>query len=31
MEIRAGVGGIDASVFVEDLYRTYFRYAESQN
>lgn len=30
VEIRAGTGGEEASLFVADLYRMYFRYAEKQ-
>ena len=31
LEIRAGTGGDEASIFAGDLYRMYQRYAESQN
>ncbi len=31
MEIRAGTGGDEASLFAADLYRMYMRYAESMN
>ncbi len=31
MEIRAGTGGEEASLFAADLYRMYTRYAESRN
>lgn len=31
MEIRAGTGGDEASLFAADLYRMYTRYAETQN
>ena len=31
MEIRAGVGGAEASIFAADLYRMYTRFAEKQN
>lgn len=31
IEIRAGAGGDEASLFVAELYRVYARYAESQN
>lgn len=31
VEIRAGVGGTEASLFAEDLYSMYFRYSEKQN
>ena len=30
LEVRAGVGGDEAGLFVADLYRAYVRYAESQ-
>lgn len=31
MEIRAGVGGEEAALFVRDLFRMYLKYAQSQN
>jgi len=31
MEIRAGTGGDEAALFVSDLYRMYFRFAEDEN
>lgn len=31
IEIRAGAGGDEAALFAADLYRMYFRYAQSQN
>ena len=31
IEIRAGAGGDEASLFVGDLYRMYYKYAEKQN
>ena len=31
IEIRAGAGGDEASLFVGDLYRMYYKYAESHN
>jgi len=30
MEIRAGVGGEEAALFANDLYRMYTRYAQNQ-
>jgi len=31
MEIRAGVGGEEAALFAQDLFRMYSKYAENKN
>jgi len=31
IEIRAGAGGLEASIFSDDLFNMYFKYAQSQN